>query len=55
MRETTNPHPADAVSIPASARGAFHLPPACHPTGGAGGIPRSLSVPLLDGHAEVAV
>ena len=25
---TTNPHPADAVTIPADARGAFHLPPA---------------------------
>ena len=23
---TTNPHPADAVTIPASTRGAFHLP-----------------------------
>ena len=25
---TTNPLPADAVTIPATARGAFHLPPA---------------------------
>ena len=31
--------PADAATIPASARGAFHLPPACHPIGGSGTSP----------------
>ena len=34
-----NPLPADAVTIPASARDAFHLPPACHPIGGSGASP----------------
>ena len=34
--KATNPLPADAVTIPADARGAFHLPPACHPIGGSG-------------------
>ena len=28
---TTNPPPADAVTIPADACGTFHLPPACRP------------------------
>ena len=28
LEVTTNPHPADAATIPASARGTFHLPPA---------------------------
>ena len=29
-KAVTNPLSADAVTIPASARGAFHLPPADH-------------------------
>ena len=36
---TSNPLPADAVTIPVYARGAFHLPPACHPIGGSGASP----------------
>ena len=54
---TNNTVAADAVTIPADARGAFHLPPACHPIGGSGTSPGRchFSVLLLDGNAEVAV